>query len=107
MSRRQRAAGDLDLATTRGIVQALGGVQVVMERTGRTHRSAISNWHRLGFPRAVEGDLISLAHERGVRGVTVAVLRAASDRAVVKKRRLGRKAAPARRSGRTCRVIAT
>ena len=107
MSRRQQAVGEPDLATTRGIVQALGGVQVVMERTGRTHPSAISNWHRLGFPRAVEGDLISLAHERGVRGVTVAVLRAASDRAVVKARRLGRKAAPARRSRQTCCAVAT
>jgi hypothetical protein len=68
-----------DLTSTRGIILALGGHEIVRAHLGRRSPSAVTNWHTLGFPRSVESDLIALAHARRVRGITVAVLRAASD----------------------------
>jgi len=71
-----------DLSSTRSIIAALGGAEEVRKRLGKRTLSAIYNWHVLGFPASIEGDLLNLAYERGVTGVSIAILRAASDRAV-------------------------
>jgi hypothetical protein len=70
-------------ATTRQIVEMLGGVPVVVTALG-VRATAISNWHTLGFPKSKWPDLLDLAISRGI-ALTMSDLRAASEQARVSK----------------------
>lgn len=67
--------------TTQSIIASFGGVTKMAEMLG-CGVTTVSNWHRTGFPRSREVDLIDLAERVGVSGVTAAALRTATTTAV-------------------------
>lgn len=67
--------------TTKTIVTAFGGATKLAALLNCSV-TVISNWHRIGFPRARETDLVDLAMRVGVAGINSQVLRAASAAAI-------------------------
>lgn len=61
-------------STPRDVIAAFGGPTSLSERL-HCRPSAVSNWNREGIPKSRWPDLVELARERRIRGITIATLR--------------------------------